>query len=80
MERAEMSEIRKEIKQYIDKADDKTVRMIHAMLEVDAETNWWETMPESIKADVQTALSQADSDNIISHDQVKKKYPQWFTR
>ena len=72
--------MRNEVKKYIDSADEKMVKMVHAMLEVDAEADWWDAMPDNVKADVETAIKQADKGELISHEEVKKRYPQWFSK
>ncbi len=41
MNAAAIKDIRKEVKRYIDKADDKTVKMIYAMLEVEQREDAW---------------------------------------
>ena len=48
--------------------------MMHAMLEVDAEADWWDTMSDEVKADIETAIRQADKGEVHSHDEVRKKY------
>ncbi|PZF71540.1 hypothetical protein [Taibaiella soli] len=80
MTSAAIRNIREEIKQYIDHADPKIVKMIHAMLEVDSDADWWHSMPDNVKTDVEEALAQADDGAFISHEQMKKKYPKWFTK
>jgi len=55
-----VKEMRKQVKQYIDTADEKVVKMVHAMLEVDADADWWDTMPDTIKTDIDEAIRQAD--------------------
>ncbi len=75
-----LKDIRKEVKKYIDHADEKVVKMIHAMLEVDSSASWWDAMPVKVKADVEEAMQQADTGKTMTHEQVKKKYPQWFTK
>lgn len=75
-----VNQMRKEVKKYIDTADEKVVKMVHAMLEVDADADWWDSMPEEVKADIEIAISQADKGEVLSHAEVKKKYPQWFTK
>ena len=37
--------MREEVKKYIDTADVKVVKMIHAILEVDADNDWWIQCP-----------------------------------
>lgn len=80
MGRETIKDIREEVKRYIDSADEKVVKMVYAMLEVDAGDNWWETVPDNIKRDVEEALLQAEKGEFISHAEVKKKHPQWFTK
>lgn len=75
-----VQQMRKDVKKYIDTADEKVVKMVHAMLEVDAQADWWDSMPDSVKANVEIALKQADKGEVLSHEEVKKKFPQWFTK
>ena len=75
-----VKQMRKDVKKYIDTADPKVVKMMHAMLEVDADAGWWDEMPDDVKADVEEAIRQADNGETISHAEVKKKYAKWFTR
>ena len=80
MEPASLKDIRKEVKKYIDLADEKVVKMVHAMLETNSEANWWDTLPDNVKADIEISLKQAENGETLTHDEVKKKYPQWFTK
>ncbi len=75
-----VEQLRIEVKKYIDRADEKVVRMVHAMLEANADENWWDEMPDDVKADVEEAMRQADRGEGMEHDEVKKKYKQWFVR
>ena len=75
-----VKQLRNEVKKYIETADEKTVKMIHAMLEVDAEADWWESMPDGVRADVEEAMKQGDKGEVLTHEQVKLKYPQWFIK
>ncbi len=45
-----VEQLRIEVKKYIDRADEKVVRMVHAMLEANADENWWDEMPDDVKA------------------------------
>lgn len=75
-----VKQMRSEVKKYIETADEKVVKMIHAMLEVDADADWWDAMPDEVQKDVELAIKQADGGEVLTHDEVKKKYPQWFTK
>lgn len=72
--------MRSEVKKYIDTADEKVVKMVHAMLEVDGEADWWDGMPDEVKRDVAISLKQADRGEVLTHAEVKAKYAQWFTK
>jgi len=72
--------LRKEVKDYIDHADEKVVKMIHAMLETDAEEEWWDRMPDSVKEDVKAALNEADEGKIIPHTEAQKRYKKWLVK
>jgi hypothetical protein len=48
--------LRQEVKKYIDTADAKVVKMMHAMLEVGAGSAWWDSLPDKIRADAEAAL------------------------
>jgi hypothetical protein len=74
-----VKKMRSEVKKYIDTADVKVVKMMHAMLEVDAEVDWWNAMPDEVRKDVEVSIMQADNGKVLTHEQVKEKYPQWFT-
>lgn len=69
--------MREEVKKYIETADEKVVKMMHAMLEVNADEDWWDTMPDNVKADVEAALSEADKGELIPHEEIKKRYEKW---
>ena len=76
----ELEYMRSEVKKFIETADEKTVKMIHAMLEVEADVDWWDTMPDDIKQNVEEAIKQGERGEVLTHQEVKSKYPQWFTK
>lgn len=75
-----VKKMRREVKKYNDTADEKVVKMMHALLEVDAEADWWDAMPEVVKKSVQASMKQADNGETLTHEQVKAEYPQWFSK
>jgi len=72
--------MRQEVKKYIDTADVKVVKMVHAMLEVDADNDWWDTMPDTVKADLEAALEESAKGQTIPHAEIKKRYQQWIVK
>lgn len=72
--------MRQEVKKYIDTADEKVVKMIHAMLEVDSDAGWWDSMPDAVKADVEAALEESESGKTIPHEEIQKRYQRWLAK
>ena len=72
--------MRQEVKNYIDTADVKVVKMLHAMLEVDAETERWDTIPDIVKSDIDAALIESENGDIIPHEEIKKQYQKWIVK
>ena len=72
--------MRKEVKKYIDTADVKVVKMVHAMLEVNADTDWWGNVPDKVKADVEAALIESEKGEVTPHAQIQKRYKKWIAK
>ncbi len=80
MNSAATKEMRKEVKRYIDKADDKMVKMLYAMIEVEQEDDWWDKLPKKVQTEIDDAIAELDNGKGMSHENVVKKYSKWFTR
>jgi hypothetical protein len=65
--------MRQEVKKYIETADANVVKMMHAMLEVDADSSWWEKLPDEIKKDVEAALEESEKGEVIPHAEMQKR-------
>ncbi len=74
------SALRKEIKKYIDHADGRTLKIVHAMLEAEQDYNSWDELPATLKKSITKSLKQADEGDLIPHEEVVKKYGKWFTK
>ncbi len=72
--------MRREVKKYIDTADEKVVKMVHAMLEVDAENDWWDSMPDNVKKDVDAALAESETGKVTPHEEIQKRYHKWLSK
>jgi hypothetical protein len=42
--------------------------------------NWWEELPDEIKASVDRGLKQAANKQTLPHSQVMKKYSKWLKK
>ena len=75
-----VKQLRQDVKKYIDRADETTLKMVHAMLEVKEEKDWWDQLPSKVKDEIDDALAELDKGNGIPHKEVLKKYGKWFSR
>ncbi len=76
----EVNILKKQVKKYIDTADENVVKMVHAMLEVNAEKDWWDDLSPDEKKEINESLKDLDNGKGISHEDVKKTFPQWFSK
>jgi hypothetical protein len=72
--------LRQEVKKYIETADAKVVRMMHAMLEVDAGSGWWDSLPDEIRADAEAALAESEKGELTPHAEIQKRYKKWLVK
>lgn len=66
-------------KKYLDNADEKTIRMVYAMLEIEAESDWWDELPQDAKASIERGLKDIENGDVSPHEQVMKKYKKWLS-
>lgn len=65
--------LRLQVKKYIDEADDNTLRIVRAVLE-QSRDDFWDDLPDYVKADVEEAKRQSKAGLGIPHAEVMKKY------
>ena len=75
----EIAILKKEAKKYLDTAEDKVVKMVHAMLEVNAEKDWWDDLPAKAKESVERGLKDIEAGRVTPHKEVMKKYKKWLS-
>ncbi len=66
--------IRKEVNQYLDIADDRILKIVHNILKTDAEEDFWDELPHSVQKYIQTAIKQSVEGKGKSHKEVMAKY------
>jgi hypothetical protein len=76
----EISTLRNRIRKYIDMADEKTLKIVYAMLEAEQEADWWDNLPPGVQRSIDKALEESRKGKGIPHEEVVKKYRKWFTR
>ncbi len=70
MSEAELKELRKETKKFIDHADERVLRMVYAMLEADART---EATDEYLSADQEAILNE----QVALYEKGEMKFSTW---
>ena len=72
--------LRKQVQKYVSVADEKSLRIVKAVLEIEQEEDWWDTLPDNVKKSVETAIKESDEGKTIPHEQVMKMYKQWLKK
>ena len=73
--------LRKEVKLYIDKADDKALRIIKAILEIEQEEeDWWDELPTELQASIENGIKEAEEGKGTPHKDIAEKYSKWFKK
>ena len=75
----EVTILKNKAKKDLDNADEKTIKMIYAMLEVDAQNDWWDDLSESAKDSVQRGLKDVENGKVTQHKKVMKEYKKWLS-
>lgn len=80
MTSVEVKELKKEVKKYIDQADERMVKVVFAMLEADQQEDWWDKISEGERSAIETGLKQMETGKTIPHEEVMKKHKKWLSR
>ncbi len=76
----EVTALRNQVRKYIDTADEKTLKMVHAMLEAEQEADWWDELPVGVQQSIDKALEESRQGKGMPHAEVMKKHKKWFTK
>lgn len=77
---AEITALRKEVKEYIDHADDRILRAVRALLEaVEKDDKWADEISEDEMMAISRGLKQLDDKNGIPHEAAKKRL-KWYPK
>lgn len=74
--------LRKEVKQYIDRADDKSLRIVKAILEIEQEEDEdedtlgeekWDDLPKELQLLIDRAIEEGDEGKVVSFETAFKE-------
>ena len=72
--------LKKEVKKNIDKADERVLKIVNALLLADQEEDWYNELPDEVKVDLDISLQQEKEGLLTPHADVMKKYKKWHTK
>ena len=70
--------LRKTVKKQIDTADEKSLKIIQAVLDVREEHDWWDDLSDAARYSIEQGLKEADEGKLTPHKEVMKKYKKWM--
>ncbi len=70
--------LRKSVKKQIDSADEKSLKMVRAMLDAEEEYDWWDDLSDAAKFSIEQGLKDAQEGKLTPHKEVMKKYIKWL--
>ncbi len=70
--------LRTSIKKQIDNADEKSLKIIQAVLSINEETDWWDELSPNAKASIEQGLKDAKEAKLTPHADVMKNYKKWL--
>lgn len=77
----DVAELRAELHSMIDKISDRNVLNALRTLLADktsAKADWWETISQEEREEIEQGLSEAEKGEVTPHEQVMEKYKKWL--
>jgi hypothetical protein len=76
--------LREDVRELIDHAGDKTLRMVKVILEKeqggDFEEDWWDELPDELQELIEMSLKESEEGRGIPHEEMAEKYSRWFKK
>lgn len=64
--------------------DEALLQQIQAMINASSETTEaeeeWDKLPASVRESIEASLQKVESGKVVSHADVKKRFPKWFSK
>ena len=80
MSDAEVKALKKEIKKNIEAANEKTLRIIHQILQIEDEQDWWDDLPKEVQEAIDEGIEQANKGQVFSHETFLKRNKLWLKK
>jgi hypothetical protein len=53
---------------------------MNTVLELNTDSDWWNKMPDNIKASVEKALIESENGEVTPHAEIKIRYQKWIVK
>ena len=70
--------LRKQVKKFVEKANEKELKIIYQLFEIDKDSDWWPEISKEQQAAVKEAIAEVDKGEVIPHQEMVKKYRKWL--
>ncbi|MBS3772348.1 MAG: hypothetical protein V5A47_11245 [Bacteroidales bacterium] len=77
----DVKELRADLHNMIDKISDRNVlNAVKTLLsgKTETKTDWWDTISEEERAEIEQGLAEADRGEVTPHEEVMEKYKKWL--
>ncbi|HEV7382215.1 MAG TPA: hypothetical protein VGN64_20610 [Dyadobacter sp.] len=75
-----IQELREKVKRHIDHADERVLSMVYALLEDNVSSDWWDSIPENVRGDLDVSIKQANDGHYLTQEEVNERFPQWHLK
>lgn len=76
----EVKILKREVKEYLNHSDERMIRVVHAMLKADNDTDWWDETTDVQRASIERGIKDMENGNTIPHEEMVKVYSKWLTK
>ena len=80
MTAVEVRDLKKVIKDHIDHADERMLRLVRAIFEADQQEDWWDELTDEQRKDIDEGIRQGENGETIAHEEMMKKHSKWLTK
>ena len=75
---SETEQLKQNIIQSLDQADEKVLRMVQSILQINQERDFWDDLPDYVKNEVEESIIEADKGLGKTHEEVMREYKKYL--
>jgi predicted transcriptional regulator len=70
--------LRRQVKRSVDKADERSLKIVQAILDIEDGKDWWDELAVEERRSVERGLKDVADGKLTPHADVMKKYKKWL--